>query len=371
MIVAVAVLAGFQEVIRLKVTGFSSHIRIDKFDANSSYESSPVNINQPFYPSLSDEPGIRHIQAFTLKAGLVKTGDRMLGVVLKGIGKDFDGDFIRQALIEGRTLQIPDSGVSNEVIISSYQAAKLDIGIGDDLRVYFISPGQDQPRGRKFTITGIYETGLEEVDKVFLLGDMRHIQKLNLWKNDEVSGFEVFIDDFRKLDEMAMMVYQRTGYDLNIETIRQAYPQIFDWLKLMDMNVVIILVMMILVSSITMISTLLIIILDRTNMVGVLKALGMKRGRIRRIFLYHASGIILRGLVWGNLAGVGVCLLQYYFSLIPLDPASYYMETVPIRLNIYWILLTNAGTFMLSMLALLLPSIVVDRITPVRAMRVN
>lgn len=371
MIIAIAVLSGFQEEIRSKVTGFSSHLRIDKYDANSSYESSPVSMDQPFYPSLEKEPGISHIQVFALKAGLVKTDDRMLGVVLKGIGMDFSWDFIRDAMVAGTPFILPDSGISNDVVISSYQADKLELGIGDDLRVYFLSPGQEQPRGRKFVIRGIYETGLEEVDKVFLLGDMRHVQKLNQWQEDQVSGFEVYIDDFNKLDEVALTVYQRTGYDLNIETIRQAYPQIFDWLKLMDMNVVIILIMMILVSSITMISTLLIIILDRTTMVGVLKALGMKRGRIRRIFLYHASGIIFNGLIWGNLIGLGVCLLQDYFSLIPLDPSSYYMDTVPIRINFSWILLINLGTFVLSMAALLLPSIVVDRIAPVKAMRMN
>jgi lipoprotein-releasing system permease protein len=369
MIISVAVLVGFQTEIRNKVIGFSAHIRIDNFDANESYEASPVSTDQPFYPELEETEGIRHIQVFALKAGIIKTDDQMHGVVFKGIGKDFDWDFFSGNLISGAPFQMADSGSSNQLLVSEMTSRKLKLQIGDEVRMYFISGSEAQPRGRKFFISGIYETGLEEFDEVYVVGDIRQIQGLNNWNADMVSGFEVFIDDFRELDRMGEAVYQMIGYDLNAETVTDTYPQIFDWLRLMDINVVIILLLMILVSGITIISTLLIMIIERTNMIGILKALGIRDNDLRKMFFLLTAGIIGRGLFWGNLAGIGFVLLQYFTQIIPLEKESYYIAYVPVSLNITHILLINAGTFIICLLMVMVPGFIIGKITPVKAIR--
>jgi lipoprotein-releasing system permease protein len=369
MILSVAVLVGFQTEIRNKVIGFSAHIQIDNFDENASYESSPVSINQPFYPGLEDVEGIKHIQVFALKAGIIKTEDQLQGVVLKGIGPDYDWDFLKKHLISGSVFQVNDSIASGELLISGMISKKLKLKVGDEVRMYFLSGSETQPRGRKFTVSGIYETGLEEFDEVYVIGDLRHIQKLNNWNDDMVSGFEVFINDFKSLDKMGEMVYQMIGYDLNAETVTDAYPQIFDWLRLMDINVVIILVLMILVAGITIVSTLLIMILERTNMIGILKALGIKNNDLRKLFVHLTARIIARGLLWGNIAGVGIALIQDWTKILPLEEESYYISYVPVSLNISHILLINAGTFLICLVMVLIPGYIIGRITPVKAIR--
>jgi lipoprotein-releasing system permease protein len=367
MILAVAVLIGFQAEIRNKVIGFSAHIQIDNFDSNASYETSPVSIEQSFYPEMEEVEGIRHIQVFALKAGIIKTEDQLHGVVLKGIGPDYDWDFFKKNLIAGSSFQVPDSSISQELLISGRISKKLNLKVGDDVRMYFLSGSEAQPRGRKFIVSGIYETGLEEFDEANVIGDIRHIQSLNNWDSTMVSGFEVFIDDFRKLDAMGEMVYQAIGYDLNAETVTDAYPQIFDWLRLMDINVVIILILMILVAGITIISTLLIMILERTNMIGILKALGIIDNDLRKLFLYLTARIIAKGMLWGNIFGIGIGLVQYYTHIIPLDEASYYISFVPVSLNIIHILLINGATFLICLMMVLIPGYIIGRITPVKA----
>ena len=367
MILAVAVLVGFQTEIRNKVIGFSAHIQIDNFDENASYEASPVSMDQPFYPELDKVDGIKHIQVFTLKAGIIKTDDQLQGIVLKGIGPDYDWGFLKEHLTSGSIFQVNDTMASRELLISGIISQKLKLKIGDEVRMYFLSGSESQPRGRKFNISGIYETGLEEFDDVYVIGDLRHIQRLNNWNTDMVSGFEVFIDDFKSLDKMGEMVYQMIGYDLNAETVTEAYPQIFDWLRLMDINVIIILVLMILVAGITIISTLLIMILERTNMIGVLKALGINDNDLRKLFVYLTARIIARGLLWGNITGIGIALIQHWTKILPLDEESYYISFVPVSLNISHILLINAGTFLVCLLMVLIPGFIIGRITPVKA----
>ena len=367
MIVSVAVLIGFQNEIRNKVIGFAAHIQVDNFDANTSYESSPVSKNQTFYPGLEEVEGIRHIQVFALKAGIIKTADQLQGVILKGIGPDYDWDFFREHLISGSPFKAFDTTASVELLISGAIAKKLKLSVGEEVRMYFLSGSETQPRGRKFTVTGIYETGLEEFDEAYVIGDLRHIQSLNNWDSDMVSGFEVFIDDFKNLDELGQLVYQTIGYDLNAETVTDAYPQIFDWLRLMDINVVIILILMILVAGITIISTLLIMILERTNMIGILKALGIGNNDLRKLFLYLTARIIILGLIWGNLFGIGIALIQYFTKILPLDEESYYISYVPVSLNISHLLLINAVTFLLCLMMVLIPGYIIGRITPVKA----
>ena len=369
MILAVAVLIGFQSEIRNKVIGFSAHIQVDNFDSNSSYESAPVSVDQPFYQELEEVEGIRHIQVFALKAGIIKTEDQLHGIVLKGIGRDFDWEFFKKHLTSGITLDLYDTAASNGLLISGMISRKLKLLPGDEVRIYFLSGSEKQPRSRKFIVSGIYETGLEEFDDAFVVGDIRHIQALNNWDADMVSGFEVFIDNFKDLDKMGEMVYQTIGYDLNAETVTDAYPQIFDWLRLMDINVIIILVLMILVAGITIISTLLILILERTNMIGILKALGIKDNSLRTMFLYLTARIILKGMIWGNLIGVGIGLLQHFTRIIPLDEESYYISYVPIALNVTHILTINALTFVLCLFMVLIPGYIIGKISPVKAIR--
>jgi lipoprotein-releasing system permease protein len=368
MIVSVAVVIGFQSEIRNKVIGFGSHIQINKFDANNSFESKPIEKNQPFYPAFNEVPGIKHIQVYAIKPGIIKTDNDMEGVVLKGIGSDFNWDFFRSKIVEGEAFRVKDSIKNDKVLVSKYTASRLKLKVGDNLYMYFI---QEPPRSRKFVISGIYDTGFEDLDKLYVLCDIAHIQKLNDWTISQVSGFEVLIDDFNQLDEMGEYVYSNIGPELNSSTISQQYPQYFDWLKLLDMNVYIILILMVLVASINMISTLLILILERTNMVGVLKALGAGNKLIRNVFLNNAGFIIIKGLLWGNLIGIALCLLQLRIGIMTLPEESYYIKAVPIHLNFWYILWLNVGTIIICLLMQLIPSRIIARISPVRAIRLN
>jgi lipoprotein-releasing system permease protein len=367
MFIAVAILTGFQKEVREKVIGFGAHIQISHYDENSSLETKPISMHQDFYPSLETVKGIRHIQVYATKAGIIKTADQIQGIVLKGIGPDYDLSFFSNKMIAGHLIHLSDTGKSNDVMISKNLAALLKLRLNDDIRMYFISG--TSTLGRKFHIAGIYETGLEEFDKLYVLCDIKHIQKLNNWQPDEVGGFEVILDNFNDLDKMGKYVYRKIGMTLDAKTIRDLYPQIFDWLDLQDTNVLIILVLMVLVSGITMISTLLILILERTTMIGILKALGMPNGGIRRVFLINAAYIIGQGLFWGNLIGVTLCIVQQKYGIITLPQESYYVSVVPVNLDGWNILLLNAGTVVVCLAMLLVPSYVTSRISPVRAIR--
>lgn len=366
MFVSIAILTGFQQEIRDKVIGFGGAIQVNKFSENAAFEPQPIDRRPPFLKQLKQEKGIKHIQVFGTKAGIIKSHDQILGVVLKGVDKAFDWSFFRDKMQEGRVLSLGDS-VSNEVIISRYIANQLNLKLNDDLRLYFISG--NNTLGRKFKIIGIYETGLEEFDKMYVFGDLHHVQRLNNWSEDQVGGFEITINDFRDLDRLGLFVYHQIGFSLDASTIRQLYPQIFDWLDLQDVNVFIILILMILVSAITMISTLLILILERTNMIGILKALGMRSINIRKIFLYHAVYIIGLGLLWGNILSLTLCLLQERYGFITLPQESYYVSVVPIHLDVVNILLLNGGTLITCAMILIIPSVLITRISPIRAIR--
>ncbi|HZX61744.1 MAG TPA: FtsX-like permease family protein [Bacteroidales bacterium] len=367
MFVAVAILTGFQKEVREKVIGFGAHIQISHYDENSSLETKPISMHQDFYPSLETIKGIRHIQVYATKAGIIKTADQIQGIVLKGIGPDYDLTFFSNKIIAGHFPHLSDTGKTNDVLVSKNLAALLKLRLNDDIRMYFISG--TTTLGRKFHIAGIYETGLEEFDKVYVLCDIKHIQKLNNWQPDEVGGFEVILDNFNDLDKMGKYIYHKIGMTLDAKTIRDLYPQIFDWLDLQDINVLIILVLMVLVSGITMISTLLILILERTNMIGILKALGMPNGGIRMVFLINAAYIIGQGLFWGNLIGITLCIVQQKYGIITLPQESYYVSVVPVNLDGWNILLLNAGTVVVCLAMLLVPSYVTSRISPVRAIR--
>lgn len=373
MILAVAILTGFKQQIRDKVAGFGAHIQVVNFDANLSYETVPVSANQPFVRKIRQNPGIRNVQVFATKAGIIKTDENIQGVVLKGIGSDYDWSFFRSNMVEGETLSLSDTARSNDVVISKKVAGMLGLKLGDSFSMFFV---QDPPRMRKFTISGIYETSLEEFDKTYLFCDINHIRSLNGWSDDQVSGFEIFINDFDNLDYMTDVVRDAIGYrvaedeeQLKVTNIRGRYPQIFDWLGFQDTNVIIILILMILVAGFNMISGLLILILEKTNMIGVLKAVGADNKLIRTVFLYQAAWLTVKGLLWGNIIGIGLALLQLKTDLITLDPSSYYLRSVPINLDPVHIILLNIGTMIAIILMLLVPSQLIARITPVKAIR--
>ncbi len=373
MIIAVAVLTGFKQQIRDKIVGFGSNIQILNFDSNLSLETIPVSDTQAFIPRIKEMDGIKHVQVFATKAGIIKTTEAIQGVVLKGVGSDFDWDFFRSNIIDGNVFSVSDTGRTNEVIISKKISDMLRLKTGDSFAMYFV---QDPPRSRRFTVSGIYETSLEEFDKMYVFCDIGHIKRLNGWTDDQVSGFEIFIDDFDRLDEMTLAVRNQVGYRLleeetkfKVTNIRLRYPQIFDWLNFQDMNVFIIITLMLLVAGFNMISGLLIIILEKTNMIGVFKALGSDNGTIRKIFLYQAGWLIAKGLLWGNIIGLGLAFLQLKTGFISLDPSSYYIKTVPVNMELSHIILLNAGTMIIIILMLLVPSQLISRITPVKAIR--
>jgi len=373
MIIAVAIVTGFKNEIRRKIIGFGSHIQIINYDANSSFETEPISKDQPFLDILKSVQGVRHIQVFATKPGIIKTKNDIQGAIAKGVGSDFDWSFFEDNLVEGVRFSVSDSIRTNEVMISRYFADLLKLKTGDRFAMYFID---DQPRGRSFTVSGIYRTSLMEFDKQFILVDIGHIQSLNSWDSNQVSGFEILIDDYETLDQVSSEVFNIAGTGFNedgsklrVINVRERYPQIFDWLGLIDKNVWVLLGLMLVVSVFNMISGLLIIILDRTTMIGILKALGMNNHGIRSIFLYQSFYLMVKGLFWGNLTGAGICLLQYYFRFLKLNPESYFLEYVPININLSQLALLNVGTLVVTIFILMLPSMVIARIDPSRTIR--
>lgn len=375
MIVAVAIVTGFKKEISNKVTGFGAHIQILNMDSNLSYETAPVPGNLESVAELREIKGVRNVQPFAIKAGIIKTGDEIHGAVLKGIDKSYDWSFIEKHLAEGELFRVNDTVRSNMVVLSGSVANLLNLGVGDRFTMYFI---QDPPRARTFTISGIYNTSLEQFDKLYIYADIKQVQRLNDWRNGEVSGYEVLLEKMEDLHQYEELVVEQVAFDfledgsrLRVESIEEKNSQIFDWLKLQDMNVVVLVLLMVLVAGFNMISGLLILILERTNMIGILKALGTTNVSIRKIFIYQSGYLTLLGMVWGNLFGLAICLAQKYLNLIPLDPGSYYLDTVPINLNLLHILLLNLGTILITYVFLLIPSMIIARISPDKSIRFN
>jgi len=368
MIVAVSIVSGFQREIRNKVIGFGGHIQITKYDSQNTYEATPIDINQPFYPSLDTVKGIKHIQIYATKPGIIKTNEDIYGVIVKGIGSDFDWTFFNDKLKEGTPIKINEQNPNNDIIISQTIANKMSIKLGDKMFLYFIqSDGQLRPKD--FIVKGIYQSGLEQFDNLFVITDIAHIQKRNNWSSNLVGGFEVIIDNYNDLNKLDQFVYDNIGYELHSTTIIDRNPDIFNWLELQDINVIIIILLMVLVAVINIISALLILILERTTMIGILKALGLPNWNVRKIFLYNAIHLIIKGLIIGNVIGIGLCLLQLKFGFIKLPEESYYVSEVPIELNWMSILLLNIGTLLVCFFMLILPSYVITKISPVKAIR--
>ena len=374
MIVTVSVIFGFKHTIRDKVVGFGSHIQILNFATQQTAIPMPVCINDSLLQVLRRVPNIRHVERYAMTQGILKTDSDFLGVMFKGIGEDFDLTFIRENLRKGEIPAFSSTKSSYQLLISQKMADKLHLQVGSKVYAYFISA--DDVRARKFTVCGIYETNMKQFDDVLCLTDYCTPIRLNQWENDQCSGAEILVSDFDRIDETATHVVDivnRTtdhyGQSLTSQTVYEAYPQIFSWLSLLDINVWIILALMTCVAGITMISGLLIIILERTQTIGILKALGARNGTIRHTFLWFAVFIIGRGLIWGNLIGIGLVVVQQQTSLITLDPTSYYVSTVPVELNIPIIVALNVATLLISLFVLIAPSYLVSHIRPVKAIR--
>jgi len=376
LILSVAIVTGYKSEVGRKVIGFGSHLQIVNLDSNQSYETSPISQNQPFLQELKNIEGIRHIQVFATKPGIIRTKDEMEGVVLKGVGPDFDWSFFQENKVAGEPFLVQDTVRSNKIWVSKKMADLLNLKLGDDLTMFFILESEAIPRQRKFHVAGIYKTSLEEFDRMFVLVDINHIRKLNNWKSDEVSGFEILVNDFKKLPEQESAVrslllrYANPESPvLHVVSIRDKYRNIFDWLSLLDMNVWVILILMVLVAGFNMVSSLLVIILERTQMIGILKAMGARNWSIRKVFLYFSVMLILKALLWGNILGIGICLIQKYTHVLKLDPTSYYLEYVPVNLTILHLILLNVGTIVITILMLLLPSYFITKISPEKTIR--
>lgn len=376
LILSVAIVTGYKSEVGRKVIGFGSHMQIINLDSNQSFETSPISQDQPFLQDLKSIDGVRHVQIFATKPGIIRTDDEIQGVVLKGIGPDFDWSFFQENKVAGEPFRVQDTLRSNKVWVSKQMADLLKLSLGDDLIMFFIHETEALPRQRKFELAGIYKTSLEEFDRMFVLVDINHIRKLNNWKNDEVSGFEILVNDFNQLADQQRAVnnllIRSTNPDspvLQVVGVKEKYRHIFDWLSLLDMNVWVILGLMVLVAGFNMVSSLLVVILERTQMIGILKAMGARNWSIRKVFLYFSVMLILKALVLGNILGIGLCLIQEYTHVLKLDPASYYLEYVPVKLTVWAVVLLNLGTMVITTLMLLLPSYFITRVSPEKTIR--
>lgn len=377
LIVAFAVLFGYKNTIQQKIFLFGAHLQVGKFTNNYSYEESAIPLDTKLYRERERIPGVRHVQAVALKAGILKTKDELSGVVLKGVGSDYDWNLLRESLVAGTVPVVgadsaagkPNPG-STQLLISQYMAKQLQARVGDSIPLYFLG-GQSQgglPRARKMTVVGIYDTGLEEVDKTIALGDIRLVQRLNNWGTDSVGSYEIFVNNFDRLEPTVATVFDRLTPDLRLTRVTDQYRPLFDWMILLDRNMVILLTLITFVASFNMVSVLLVLMMERTPMIGLLKALGGPDPLIRRMFLHVGLNMVGWGLLIGNVAGLTLCWLQWQFHLIPLDPKNYFVTYVPIAWNWPTILALNGATVGLIALVLWLPTIIINRIQPVKAL---
>lgn len=370
MLVSVATSMGLQKKIREKVSAFNGDIIITNYDTNQSNDSQiPISKKQDFYPKFSQVEGIKHIQITAQKGAVIRTEKDFEGIVVKGVGTDFNWQYFEEFLREGR-LPKYKGDLNEEVLISEYLANRLDLKLNDKVVTFFMQEGTTQKaRPRGFDIVGIYNSGFQQFDEQYLIADIRHIQFLNKWEEDQIGSFEVFVEDFDSIDAIGGQVYKTIGSELDAVTIRQKYGSIFEWIDLFDFNTYLIIGIMILVAGINMITALLVLILERTQMIGILKALGSSDWSVRKVFLYNAMYLIVVGLFWGNVIGLGLLLAQKYFKLFPLNPDTYYVTEAPVYLDAGYILALNAGTFVLCLLMLLIPSYIIAKISPVKAIR--
>lgn len=372
MLIAIASTAGLQEKIREKVSAFNGHVQIYNYDNNSSDVSVvPVSKEQDFYPEFESVDGIAYVQAVATKGGIIRTEDTFEGMLAKGVGKDYNWTTFKEYLVEGRVPNYSED-LNNEVLISRLKANLLNLKVGDSFFTIFLkdNDASKPPNNRKFDIVGIYDSGFEELDRDNIFIDIRHIQRMNKWTENQVGNFEVFLNDFDKIDEKSKEIYGAVVSTLDTQSIKRKYYKIFEWIGLFDFNTALIVGIMILVGGINMITALLVLILERTQMIGILKALGAANWSVRKVFLYNASYLIALGLFWGNLIGLGLIFLQQKFRFLKFpNPEEYYIDYIPMQINISTILILNIGVLLLCLLMLLIPSYAITKISPVKAIK--
>jgi len=370
MMIAIATGIGLQQKIRDKVVAFSGHVNITNYDSNNSQESVfPISKKQEFYPEFKSVEGISHIQAIATKFGVIRTETDFEGAILKGVGSDYNWSYFKAFLIEGRLPDYSDKR-NEDVLISQYLANRLQFKLGDTFQMIFKKEDPNKlPNIITYTIVGIYNSGFQDFDAQYLLGDIRHLQRINKWEDDQIGSFEVFINDYSELQEKGIEIYKNTPSTLNTQTIDDKYYSILEWIKIFDKNIYGIIGIMILVAGINMITALLVLILERTQMIGILKALGSNNWSIRKLFIYNASYLIFLGLLWGNILGLGLLFAQKYFKLFQLNPSVYYVTEAPVYISLSYIVALNIGTLILCLLMLLVPSYIITKISPVKAIR--
>ncbi|TYB74534.1 ABC transporter permease [Bizionia saleffrena] len=370
MLIAIATGMGLEQKIREKVIAFNGHTIISNYDTNNSQESiRPISNDQAFYPEFTSVSGIKHVQGVATKSGVIRKEEAYEYVMVKGVGADYDWTYFKDYLVEG---QLPDfTGKRNEeLLVSRYLAKRLHLSVGDKISTYFLKDDQNKPPSIiSYNIVGIYNSGFKDFDGLYVIGDIKHLQRLNQWENNQVGNFEVFIDDFDQLDKKDEAIYQAIPSTLKTEKVSDRFYTIFEWISIFEKNIYGIIGIMILVAGINMITALLVLILERTQIIGILKALGSSNLSVRKIFLYNATYLIVVGLFWGNLIGLSLLFAQKYFNLFPLDPETYYVSSVPVYLNLGYIITLNLGTFILCMAMLLIPSYIITKISPVKAIR--
>jgi lipoprotein-releasing system permease protein len=370
MLIAVATASGLQTKIRDKMAGFKGHVQIVNYDNNNSDVSiGPIQIEQDFYPEFQNVEGIKNVQIFASKGGILRTETDFEGIVFKGVSSDYDWTFFKEYLVAGN---VPDFNQprTKEVLLSQTIMNRLQLKLKDTILATFIkTTSSNLPSNRKYRIAGVYNSGFAQFDKNMMIGDIREVQKLNKWTENQVGGFEVVLDNFDDIEKKGEEIYSEISLTLNAKTILESYPAVFDWIKLFDNNVWFIIGIMILIAGINMITALLVLILERVQMIGILKALGSYNSSIRKIFLYNASYLILKGLFWGNSIGLSIIGLQYFFKIITLNPETYYVATMPVHISISVILALNIGTLVLCFLMLIIPSYIITKINPSTAIK--
>lgn len=370
MLISVASAAGLQRKIRDKMSGFKGHIQIVNYDINfSDVSTSPVDKNQDFYPEFTSVDGIKNIQVYANKAGILRTEESFEGIIFKGVSSDYDWTFFKEYLIDGRLPNF-DQDRNREVLLSKAILNRLQLSLNDTILATFVKTAESKlPSNKKYVIVGVFDTGFAQFDNSMMIGDIREVQKLNKWTENQVGGFEVLLDDFDDIDKKGEEIYQQLDATLTAKTIVDQYFNVFEWIKLFDNNVWTIIIIMIIIAGINMITALLVLILERVQLIGILKALGAYNSSIRKIFLYNASYLILLGLFWGNVIGLSIIGIQHFFEIITLNPETYYVSVMPVHISLTAIVLLNLGTLVLCFLMLIIPSYIITKIEPSKSIK--
>jgi lipoprotein-releasing system permease protein len=366
MLISIAVIRGFQGEIKQKVISFGSHIQVSSYELTESLRSDPIRLSEGRLDTIRTLPLVKHVQAFANKPGILRAGETIEGVVLRGAGPDFDWSQFQPQILKGEALSWTDSATSDQLLLAQDLADQLNVDTGDRAVMYFV---QKPTRVRKFTISGIFNTGLDDVDEVFALADIRHVRELNNWDSGAVGGYQVRLNSLKATAPAVQVLNQLIPAQLQAQSIQEIFPQIFDWLGLLNFNVEIILILMALVASINMITALLIMILERTQFIGLLKALGAANASVMRVFIYNAAFLIGIGILWGNVLGLSLIFLQDTLEVVKLSEASYYLSVVPVYYEWGLFLAINIGAFLFCALSMILPAILVSSVTPVKALR--